>query len=98
MEKHCNTCARKDSGFNCLYACHGKELSAYLPFSEAKKTVTLEVPFLATNGDMLKALFPDGIKEEYCCDRGNYIIAWIDEVNRVQYELSWWNALYERKN
>lgn len=61
--RHCTTCARMDSGFNCLHHCKGPELSAYLPFSEAKKCVSYEIPYLATNGDMLKAIFADAVIE-----------------------------------
>lgn len=59
--------------------------------------VILTIPDNPTNGDILKAIFPDVeykiIRKLSGCD---YIEVKLDNINRHQFELDWWNAPYKR--
>lgn len=50
-----------------------------------------------TNGDIFKAMFPDVeykiIRKLSGCD---YIEVKLDNINRHQFELDWWNTPYKR--
>lgn len=60
------------------------------------KRSTFIIPIGATNGDMIKAMFPDlDIEVE-----GGYVTCWIDEyrwIGSTGEDLSWWNTPYKRK-
>lgn len=50
------------------------------------------IPTDATNGDMIKAMFPDLDVEI----EGDYVTCWIDEHRWIGFDLSWWNVPYRR--
>lgn len=75
--KHCETCSDR-------FACRILNLP---------KADVIEIPDNATNGDMIKAMFPD-LEVEI---EGNYITCWIDEHRWVGFDLSWWNAPYKKE-
>ena len=53
------------------------------------------IPDGATNGDMIKALFPNIQIEMY---NNEYAIWCVDSRNHHQMELSWWNTPYKRED
>lgn len=63
--------------------------------------VTERLPDNATNGDMIKAMFPYACFEEYEDECRHIVIMWADgeaSIVRSDFEWDWWNALYKGGN
>ena len=56
-------------------------------------TNLIHIPEGTTNGDMMKAMFPD-LKVEI---EGIHITCWIDEHRWFAPDWDWWNAIYKIK-
>lgn len=56
--------------------------------------VTIDVPDNATNGDMIKALYPEITVEEYGED---IAVDYLDNMYGAGFYTEWWNALYDRE-
>ena len=59
------------------------------------------LPDNATNGDMIKAMFPYACFEEYEDECRHIVIMWADgEASIVisDFEWDWWNAPYKKEN
>lgn len=64
---------------------------------KALPPVTPTFPKGATNGDMVKALFPNAeIKSGDKKENRNIIYVWIDNWCIGSFRLDWWNAPYKR--
>ena len=63
---------------------------------EARKLLknAIPIPDNATNGDVIKAMFPTyDIEIE-----GNYVTCWIDEYKWIGFNGDWWNAPYKTES
>lgn len=58
-----------------------------------KKLDVILIPDGATNGDMIKAAFPN-LKVEI---EGTYITCWIDEHRWFAPDYNWWNTPYKKE-
>ncbi|QHJ73806.1 hypothetical protein [Butyrivibrio virus Ceridwen] len=60
----------------------------------------IEIPDNATNGDMIKAMFPDAMKSNYIesgLDMKDYVTIYVGDYEmRVAYD--WWSAPYKGKS
>lgn len=55
---------------------------------------TIELPENPTNGDMIKAMFPDA---EYCYSfAGTNVFVSFGNRQENTFDLAWWNAPYKR--
>lgn len=55
----------------------------------------IEIPEGATNGDMIKALFPD-IESRLDEKTGIVLVKWVDGTTKT-FKASWWNAPYQKE-
>lgn len=61
----------------------------------------IPIPDNATNGDMIKAMFPYAHFEEYEDECRHIVIMWADgkaSTIRSDFEWDWWNAPYKKEN
>ena len=57
------------------------------------------IPENATNGDMIKALFPNAKTFEIESDKSGKVISygiWLDD-DQYYFDTSWWNASYKKE-
>ena len=62
----------------------------------------IEIPKGATNGDMMKVMFPNIEADEIKTDTGGYIeVKYLDTTDKCDataFRKDWWNAPYKRGN
>lgn len=73
------------------YVYEGRTLKEWIDLMASGKLVIL--PNNATNGDVIKALFPDGSQV-----KGAGIYVMNDNKSNVFYDFDWWNASYKGGN
>lgn len=74
-------------------SCSRRIIDEQIDKVKALPPVTPTIPKGATNGDMIKAMFPN-LEIEI---EGNNITCWIDEHKWLGFDYVWWNAPYEEK-
>lgn len=77
------------------------ELPPVTPQESRWIPVTERLPDNATNGDMIKAMFPYACFEEYEDECRHIVIMWADgeaSIVRSDFEWDWWNAQYKGGN
>lgn len=57
---------------------------------------SIVAPAGATNGDVIKALFPNAWKSNYI-DSGNKCTLYIDDDYELEVDIDWWKAPYKRR-
>ena len=60
---------------------------------EGDYDIITDLPRNATNGDVIKALFPDAKTTEY----GDCLVDFTYQTESQFFTLDWWNAPYERR-
>ena len=61
----------------------------------SQKVLTVPIPDNATNGDVVKAVFP---KARIYEDKSETMVCFDGLVKRCYYPLSWWNASYKAES
>lgn len=61
----------------------------------AETVQAIPIPDNATNGDMIKAMFPKAWKSNYI-DSDNKCTLYIDDDYGLEVDIDWWNAPYQR--
>ena len=51
-------------------------------------------PRNATNGDMIKAMFPNAWKSDFI-DIANHSTLYVDDKHELEVDIDWWNAPYK---
>ena len=92
---YCHTWFYKDNRSSYMHYCSycGKKME-----DKDEEVNTIEIPKNATNGDMIKAMFPDAeIKEIRGTFKGDLLgyRIWLGGRSR-DFLLDWWNELYKR--
>ena len=93
---YCSTWFYKDDRYSYMNYCSycGKKMED----KQAKEVNTIEIPKNATNGDMIKAMFPDSeIKEIRGTFKGDLLgyRTWLGGCSR-DFLLDWWNEPFKR--
>ena len=93
---YCNSWFYKDNRYSYMHYCSycGKKMD-----DKDEEVNTIEIPKNATNGDMIKAMFPDAeIKEIRGTFEGNNLLGYRTYLGgRSQdFLLDWWNAPFKR--
>lgn len=62
-----------------------------------EKVDFIEIPEKATNGDMIKAMFPKAWRSNYI-DSTNKFTLYIDDDYELEVDNDWWNSPYRKEN